>query len=188
VAGGRSYAQEFLPALTAAFMAVFDHPGPVVAAINGHAIAGGCVLAAACDLRLMSQGTIGLTELRVGVPFPPSAIEIMRHAAGPAAGRLALAAPLLGPEEARSIGLVHQVAAPEGLLDLAVSQARAMAQVPAEAFALTKRQLRQSVRDRIAARAADESAVLAAWSSAATRQAIEGYLDTLRQRKPAPGS
>ena len=82
VDGGHSYVREFLPALSAAFMAVFDHPGPVVAAINGHAIAGGCVLAAACDLRLMSRGTIGLAELSVGVPFPPAAVEILRYAIG----------------------------------------------------------------------------------------------------------
>jgi enoyl-CoA hydratase len=72
VAGGPSYVREFLPALSDSFMAIFDHPGPVVAAVNGHAIAGGCVIAAACDVRLMSQGTIGLAELSVGVPFPPA--------------------------------------------------------------------------------------------------------------------
>ena len=74
LAGGPSYVQEFLPALSAAFMAIFDRPGPVLAAINGHAIAGGCVIAAACDVRVMSQGKIGLAELSVGVPFPPSAM------------------------------------------------------------------------------------------------------------------
>jgi enoyl-CoA hydratase len=92
VAGGAPYLAEFLPALTAAFLAIFDHPGPVLAAINGHAIAGGCVIAAACDVRVMSQGMIGLAELSVGVPFPVAALEIVRHAAGPAASRLARAA------------------------------------------------------------------------------------------------
>ncbi len=131
VAGGPEYAAEFLPALTAAFLAIFDHPGPVVAAVNGHAIAGGCVLAAACDVRLMSEGSIGLAELSVGVPFPVSAMEIMRHAVGPAAGRLALGAGLLDPAGARSIGLVHDVVDPEALLDLAVGQASAMGGTPA---------------------------------------------------------
>ncbi len=71
---GAGYTAEFLPALSAAVRAVFEHPRPVVAAVNGHAIAGGCVLVAACDRRLMSAGTIGVSELAVGVPFPTAAL------------------------------------------------------------------------------------------------------------------
>ena len=130
VAGGPPYLREFLPALTAAFMAVFDHPGPVLAAINGHAIAGGCVLAAACDVRVMSQGTIGLAELSVGVPFPVAALEIMRHAAGPAASRLVLAAELLGPAQAQAIGLIHGIEEPGVLLESVLGQAQRMARDP----------------------------------------------------------
>ena len=75
VDGGAEYTDRFMTALSAAFLAVFDHPAPVVAAINGHAIAGGCVFAMAADIRLMSAGTIGLTELAVGAMFPMAAIE-----------------------------------------------------------------------------------------------------------------
>ncbi len=182
VAGGRSYVQEFLPALSAAFLAVFDHPAPVVAAINGHAIAGGCVIAAACDVRIMSQGTIGLAELSVGVPFPVSAMEILRHATGPAAGRLVLTGSLLDAAQAQSAGLVHDIEVPGALLDSALGRARQMAQIPAGVFSVSKRQLQQPARDRIAARAGDDDAVLAMWASAQTREAIAGYLDTLRQR------
>ena len=80
--GGAPYVHKFLPALRAMFAAVFSHAAPVVAAINGHAIAGGCVLACAADRRLMARegGRIGVTELLVGVPFPPVAMEIMRDA------------------------------------------------------------------------------------------------------------
>jgi hypothetical protein len=60
----------FLTSATAAFFAVFDQPAPVVAAINEHAIAGGCVLAMASDVRFMSVGIIGLSELVVGVRRP----------------------------------------------------------------------------------------------------------------------
>ena len=59
VDGGAAYVQEFLPALSAAFLAVFDCPRPVVAAVNGHAVAGGCVIAAACDVRAMCAGRSG---------------------------------------------------------------------------------------------------------------------------------
>jgi enoyl-CoA hydratase len=182
VAGGEPYIREFLPALADAFLAVFDHPGPVLAAINGHAIAGGCVIAAACDVRMMSLGRIGLAELSVGVPFPVSAMEILRHAIGPAASQLVLTATLLDASQARSIGLVHEVTEPDVLLDSAVDRARQLAQVPAEAFAFSKRQLQQPARDRIAARSGDDEAVLAMWSSDRTREAIARYLDALRQR------
>ena len=182
VADGEPYIREFLPALADAFLAVFDHPGPVLAAINGHAIAGGCVIAAACDVRMMSLGKIGLAELSVGVPFPVSAMEILRHAIGPAASQLVLTAALLDASQARSIGLVHEVTEPDLLLDSAVDRARQLAQFPAEVFAFSKRQLQQPARDRIAARSGDDEAVLAMWSSDRTRAAIARYLDALRQR------
>src|SRR3954454_6710476 len=105
VDGGAAYAQEFLPALSEAFLAVFDCPRPVVAAVNGHAIAGGCVIAAAADLRLMSGGTIGLPELLVGVQFPTVPLEISRYAFGPSAARLALTAGTFDAEDALRLGL-----------------------------------------------------------------------------------
>ena len=182
VDGGPSYVREFLPALSESFMAIFDHPGPVVAAVNGHAIAGGCVIAAACDVRLMSRGTIGLAELSVGVPFPPAALEIMRHAAGPAASRLVLTAELLDPARAQSIGLVQHVCEADVLLDSATGQARQLARIPADVFAFSKRQLQQPARDRIAARGGDEEAVAAMWSADRTRDAIARYLAALRDR------
>jgi len=182
VAGGPSYVREFLPALSESFMAIFDHPGPVVAAVNGHAIAGGCVIAAACDVRLMSQGKIGLAELSVGVPFPPAAMEIMRHAVGPAIGHLVLTAALLDPAQAESIGLIQHVCTAEVLLESAVDRARQMARTPAGVFSVSKRQLQQPARDRIAARSGEEEAVAEMWSSERTRDAIALYLAALRER------
>jgi enoyl-CoA hydratase len=182
-AGGEPYVREFLPELSAMFTAVFGHPGPVLAAVNGHAIAGGCVLAAACDVRVMSQGKIGLTELSVGVAFPTAAMEIMRHAVGPAASTLALTAELLDPLGARSVGLIHDVAAPDALLETVLTRARAMMRIPPDVFSFTKRQLQQPAWERIAAHAGDEDAVLVTWASARTREAIAAYLGTLR--KPA---
>jgi len=182
VAGGPSYVREFLPALSESFMAIFDHPGPVVAAVNGHAIAGGCVIAAACDVRLMSQGKIGLAELSVGVPFPPAAMEIMRHAVGPAIGHLVLTAALLDPAQAESIGLIQHVCTAEVLLESAVDRARQMARTPAGVFSVSKRQLQQPARDRIAARSGEEEAVAEMWSSDRTRDAIAQYLGALRER------
>jgi enoyl-CoA hydratase len=183
VEGGRPYVQEFLPALSEAFLAIFDHPGPVVAAIDGHAIAGGCVIAAACDVRLMSGGKIGLAELTVGVPFPPVAMEILRHAIGPAAGQLVLGAGLLDASQAQSIGLVHEVTGPDVLLAEAMKRARQMAQVPPEVFEFSKRQLQQPARARLTGREGDDEVVLSMWSSDRTRDAITEYLATLKRSR-----
>ena len=83
--GGADYIRRFLPALHKLYDAVFYHPKPVVAAINGHAVAGGCVLACCADRRIMAResGRIGVTELLVGVPFPALAFEIVRFAVPP---------------------------------------------------------------------------------------------------------
>jgi enoyl-CoA hydratase len=181
--GGMDYVRVFRPSLSAAVKAVFDHPGPVVAAINGHAIAGGCVLAAACDLRLMSGGTIGLTEMRVGVPFPAAPIEVMRHVMGPAVRRLVWDAELLDPAAAQAAGLVDEVVAPESLVDAAVTAAARLAGITPEVFAQTKRQLQGPARDRLASVSqADDDASTQMWGSPAVQAAISGFMSALKQR------
>jgi enoyl-CoA hydratase len=74
---GVEYLQTFLPALTTLYETIFFYPKPVVAAVNGHAIAGGCVLACAADRRVVARdaGRIGVTELLVGLPFLRSGFQ-----------------------------------------------------------------------------------------------------------------
>ena len=81
-AGGADYVRAFLPALHKLYEEVFFHPKPVVAAINGHAVAGGAILACCADRRIMAHeaGRIGVTEMLVGVPFPALAFEMLRAA------------------------------------------------------------------------------------------------------------
>jgi enoyl-CoA hydratase len=179
-AGGAEYVGQFLPALSETFTTIFDHPRPVIGAVNGHAIAGGCVIAAACDLRLMSQGTIGLAELTVGVPFPTSALEIMRHAVGPFARRMVFTGQLLDAHAAEAVGLVDSVLPPDELLDAAVQRAGVLARIPADVFALSKLQLRRPARERIATNGpVDDETVTALWASAEVQTAIADYVDRL---------
>ena len=139
--GGDRYTEDFLTALSRMFRAVFDHPRPTVAAINGHAIAGGCVLALACDARLMSAGRIGLSELAVGVPFPVAALEIVRHALGPGADRVVLQAEVVDRDRALSLHLVDEVTWPDELLPDALALARELDSRPADVYAATKERL-----------------------------------------------
>ena len=176
VEGGAGYVAEFLPALVGAFRAVFDAGKPVVAAVNGHAIAGGCVLAAACDHRVMATGTgtIGVPELYVGVPFPATALEIMQYALGPVAARRAI---LDGRNhaaaEALAHGLVDEVAEPGDLLDRALSVAGRLATaIPADVFRHTKRQLHGDASDRLDG----EPTTLRLWQTAAADGRIRAFM------------
>ena len=183
VDGGVEYAEAFLPALSEAFLAVFDCPRPVVAAINGHALAGGCIIAAAADLRLMSGGTIGLTELLVGVQFPTVPLEIARYAFGPHAARLALTAETFGVDDALRIGLVDAAAAADELLPEAIKRAATLAGYPANVYAATKEQLHREARRRIdERRAADDAAASDVWTDGATLAGIKAFLDQLGAR------
>src|SRR5262249_39663011 len=137
--GGAPYVRKFLPALSRMLATVFSHPAPVVAAINGHAIAGGCVLACAADRRLMARhgGRIGVTELLVGVPFPPAALEIMRCASAPQFFAEAIFGGVTySPIEAVGRGWIHDIVESQALLDRAFEAANTLAVLPAKAFAL----------------------------------------------------
>ncbi|CRK57426.1 Enoyl-CoA hydratase [Alloactinosynnema sp. L-07] len=183
VDGGAEYVAAFLPALSKAFLAVFDCPRPVVAAVGGPAIAGGAVLAAAADYRVMSGGRIGLTELLVGVPFPVAALEIVRHATERHAARLVNTAVVLEPADALLVGLADEVVAADDLLPTALARASELAKVPAAAFALTKEQLHRPARTRIeATRATDDPRVTALWQAPDALAAIRSYLDALASR------
>ncbi|MEU5884034.1 enoyl-CoA hydratase/isomerase family protein [Spirillospora sp. NPDC047279] len=173
-AGGPGYVADYLPALIGAFQALFDLGKPVVAAVNGHAIAGGCVLAAACDHRVMSAGTIGVPELLVGVPFPAVAIQIMEYALGPVGARRAI---LDGrnhePAEALALGFVDEVTEPEHLLDRATVAAERLAAIPADTFRHTKRQLHGDA----AVRRDAEPATLALWQTGAADGRIRAFME-----------
>ena len=183
VDGGSDYVREFLRALSASFVTVLEHPAPVVAAVNGPAIAGGAVIAAACDRRVLARGPIGFAELAVGVPFPTSAIEIIRGVVGPRASDLVLTARNLDGQEALAVGLVDELVGPDDLLDTAVSHAARLAALPPGVFAHTKRQLQGPIRQRIDARRdLDDPLMDELWSSSAVQRAIDAYLTDLASR------
>lgn len=179
-AGGREYVQRFLPKMNDAFFKVFTFPKPVVAAVNGHAIAGGCILACACDYRVMAEGSgrIGTPELSVGVPFPSLPMEILRLTV-PADRLQAIIyrGQTCTPDEALANGFVDELAPADDLLDRAVETAARLGRLPAASFALTKRVIRQPSQDRVAryTRAIDQE-VLEAWISRDVLAAVEAYV------------
>jgi len=175
---GAPYLREFLPAVGRTFETLFSLHKPVVAAVNGHAIAGGCIMVCASDYRVMARqpGRIGIPELLVGVPFPVVALEIMRFAAGTRTQALVNLGTTFAADEALAHGLVDAVVEAEQLQEDALSAARSLAAIPAAAFALTKRQLRDPVLERMHVGAATDAAVLEAWTSPEVLGAIRDYV------------
>lgn len=175
-----AYLATFLPALRAVFEAVFCFPKPVVAAINGHAIAGGCVLACAADHRLMGRqvGRIGVPELLVGVPFPPIAFEIMRGVAAPhQLAQLLYGGATFDPPDALERGLVDALVESDTLLEEAVAAAENLAALPPLAFELTKRQIREPAMKRVRADGPTiDTAVQALWEEPATLARMKAYV------------
>lgn len=184
---GGAYLDTFLPVLSRAVRRLFAFPRPVVAAVNGHAIAGGCILASACDLKVMAEGDgrIGVPELRVGVPFPVAPLEVLRFATPPQhLQKLAYLGRTYGPEEALAWGLVDEVVPPDELLDRAVEGARRLAAIPRASFELTKAHLRRPVIDRMDAfEEWVEPRVAEIWSRDEIHDHIREYLDRTLKKK-----
>src|SRR5215472_4279545 len=182
--GGAPYIRKFLPALSTMLATVFSHPAPVVAAINGHAIAGGCVLACAADRRLMARdgGRIGVTELLVGVPFPPAAMEIMRCATAPQFfAEAILSGATYTPLEAVARGFIHEIIEPQTLLERAVAAATSLAALPPTAFALSKRQIHAPALECMQSPDLD-AAIEQIWTAPKTLERVGDYVArTLRK-------
>lgn len=122
----------------------YGFPRPVVGAINGHAIAGGLVLALCADYRVgATDGQLGLTEVRAGIPYPAVAMAVVRAELSPPVARdLVLRGRLVDPATALGLGLLDELAEPGAVVDRALAVAVEMAELPREAFAFVKGQLR----------------------------------------------
>ena len=127
------------------FLDWYSFPRPVVCAVNGHAIAGGMILALCGDYRVCARGDgkFGLTEVKVDVGYPVVAMAIVRAELTPASARvLALGGELIGPEAARELRLVDELRDADDVLDRAIEVATDYAALPREAYARVKDQLR----------------------------------------------
>lgn len=178
----RTTLSAFFDRFSETLLAWFSLPRPTIAALNGHAIAGGCVLALASDLRIGADGDghIGLNEVQVGIPFPCVAFEIARHALGPERVReVMLTGALYTPDEARGRGLLDEVVAGAGLVARAVAVARTLTRDSLDAYATVKAGLLAPALARIAAtRERVDREFLDVWFSEPARR----QMDRVRQR------
>ncbi|HEX3726108.1 MAG TPA: enoyl-CoA hydratase/isomerase family protein [Pirellulales bacterium] len=180
VDGGAEYIRRFFGRMVHAFERLATFPKPLVAAVNGHAIAGGAIIMLACDQRLLARGTarVGLTEIQVGVLFPAWALEIARFAT-PSAHfpTLILTGRTWQPDQALARGLVDELVEPEQLLDRALEVAAELGTVPTATFSATKRQVRAPLLEAVqrATEADLDADVVEHWCLAETQSRIAEF-------------
>lgn len=184
---GPHYVDQYVPIMVEMITKQFCFPKPLVAAINGHAIAGGCVLAAGCDYRMMANGsgTIGVPELTVGLPFPLVALEVLRFATSEAhLQELVYRGKTYAVAEAYERGLVDEVVEPDTLLTRAIEVSSQLGSEPSARFRITKKQLRQPTIDRMERYAKEtQREVIAAWKDPVSLESIQRYLQGVKKER-----
>ncbi|WP_410222211.1 enoyl-CoA hydratase/isomerase family protein [Pedobacter sp.] len=159
---------------------------PIVAAINGHSPAGGCVMALACDARVMAEGKyiIGLNEVPVGIIVPHSIFELYAFWLGQAnATRSLLEGKLFNPGEALQIGLVDEITKPETILTAAERKVRKYMAFEQNTWQQSKLNIRKKL---IGVANSDQSAeletMLKQWWSPGTRAILKAMIDNLQKK------
>jgi enoyl-CoA hydratase/carnithine racemase len=171
----------FLRLLERCMSAFYLYPGPTVAAVNGHAIAGGAVITLACDHRVATADArvrIGLNEVAIGVRYPPRVFRIVRDRLPRASlERVVLGADLFPPAVARELGLVDEVA--EDVVGVARARLERLASHPALAYADAKRALRGALPQDLVSDAEEEAWLDDAglmWTSPAVKERLLAVL------------
>ncbi|MBZ0252992.1 MAG: enoyl-CoA hydratase/isomerase family protein [Candidatus Methylomirabilis sp.] len=144
---GEAEAFAFLKLLEDVFVAYYRHPAPVVACVNGHAIAGGCVIALCADWRVAQANPaikIGLNEVARGIRFPPRTLALvadrlpLRHRE-----EVILGAGLYAPADALRLGMVDEVS--DDALGAARRKMEVLSALPRDAYAAVKTDLRKAL-------------------------------------------
>jgi enoyl-CoA hydratase len=166
----------FLGLLEDLVVALYEHPAPVVAWVNGHAIAGGCVLALTADMRIMTArpgARIGLNEVALGLRFPPHTLAMIRaRLGGPAVERVLLEAALYPADEARHLGLVDALGEEADARAILAK----LAGHPPDIYAATKLLLRPRLVANEEERRQFKEDTIPYWASAERRAALLALL------------
>jgi enoyl-CoA hydratase len=180
----REQMSEFVGGFCGLVRELFTFPAPVVAALPGHAIAGGLIIAATADERIAGEGKgeLGLSEVALGVPIPRPCYEIFRHVLGErGAERLASAGDNVPVARAYEIGLVDSIVPAEDVRTAAVARARQLAGRSRAAYAEIKRIARENTVYRFD-RAFQGDPFLDFWFSDEARRRIDALIARLTKK------
>jgi enoyl-CoA hydratase/carnithine racemase len=166
----------FYAAVNQMCLDLYAFPKPTVAAITGHAIAGGCILALCCDYRFIAKGRklIGLNEVKLGVPVPYPADRILRDLVGMRPARKIMeAGEFYGPEQALELGLVDRVLPLERVIEEAVEMADELGALPGVAYGMVKGNRVENIVAEVKRRGAEkEKTFIECWYSYPARELL----------------
>lgn len=168
---------KFFAKFTDLYASIFLFSKPVVAALNGHTIGGGCILALACDCRLMVSGKakISLNEMTFGSTVPAGCVEMLKFCVGGKNAETVLyTGAMYSAEEAKELGLIHEVVSKENLEEAARKVADDFAKKDSRAFQSVKTLLRKQAAEEI--RKGEKNSVIEfvdIWYSENTRSNLE---------------
>jgi enoyl-CoA hydratase/carnithine racemase len=176
VALGRDEFRHFFRTFNRVCLDLYTLPKPTVAAITGHAIAGGCILALCCDYRLIAEGRklMGLNEVKLGLPVPYPADCMLRSLIGSRHAREVMeSGEFYLPEASLGMGMVDQVLALEQVVERAVEKAVGLGSLPAVAYGMIKRNRVEVVEAEILAQQEEkERLFLDCWTSEEARRRL----------------
>ncbi len=147
--------EEFYDTFNKFALDLFTFSKPTLAAIPGHAIAGGCILALCCDYRVIAEGRrlMGLNEIKLGVPVPYAVDCILRDLIGSQRGREVLElGEFYPPEDLLRLGMVDLVVPEAEVLPASIEIIQTLGQMPDAAFMIIKQNRVLPVKEKILAR------------------------------------
>jgi enoyl-CoA hydratase/carnithine racemase len=180
----------FYDALTGIVRRKVVYPKPEIYALNGHTIAGGCMMALAGDYRVMAKGrfAFGMMEIDVGLAAPIGIVEMLRHfLGGRVAERVLFSGERFSPEGALALALVDEVVEPQMLMERAFATARALAQKPAGGYRRLKRYSRQALAARM--HTLDDThldELVDQWFSEETQRLVTAAVERMKKPAAAP--
>jgi enoyl-CoA hydratase/carnithine racemase len=173
--------ETFLGEFNRVCLRLYTWPKPTAAAITGHAVAGGCILALCCDYRIIAEGKklMGLNEIKLGVPVPYLADCVLQSIVGTRYARDMMdTGEFYAPADALRMGLVDAVLPIGDVMPKAVEKARRLGAWPPPAFALIKRNRVEQIEQRVLARREEKERLFVdCWYSDEARQRLRAAMD-----------
>jgi enoyl-CoA hydratase/carnithine racemase len=174
---GEKEIRTFFRAYNRLCIELYSYPKPTVAALTGHAIAGGCILAICCDYRVIASGKklMGLNEIKLGVPIPYPGDVILKQIIGTRYAQMIMEmGEFFGPEQLIQMGMVNQVERSKSVLERAVEQAKLLGDFPEMAYRMIKKNRVEKVNEQIMENLEEkEQYFLNCWFSKETRKLLK---------------